>query len=545
MAKKKQPATHDQAFLADIVANPADDTPRLVYADWLTDHDQGHRAEFIRLQCRLATLDADDPEHLPLEQREADLLEIFGQSWRPALPAWARGGYSHRLSRGFLERVSITAGEFVKRGAILFARTPVHDLELRNLRDKAPEVAASPLLARLSGLDFHENRLTADTLRVLGKSPHLGSLESLAMRFSPLDVPAAKALSGWPGLPRLRRLQLSYRGLQALEALARPGRLDSLERLEIGSGFSSAGARALADNAPALASLSMTARTFTRPVVAELVKPGGLPALTGLHVKGQDTNADTLAESTLPQRLTSLELEGPPLSPDGLAALTTGSRMARLRRFTLQYTDLNTEGADRLAAAPLDALVHLKLYQCELDAEAAARLFASPHLAGLRRLVLMSNPLRDDGAAALARSPHLSNVVDLDVGYSEIGARGASALAASPHLANLRRLRLTHNPVGDDGARALADSPYLGELHELELIGANLTDEGLRALAHARGLGKLRRLILYDNQFAANSPALREFADPARLPSLLTLGVQRWHTGWPEVLTKLGRNRVP
>jgi uncharacterized protein (TIGR02996 family) len=39
------------AFLADIQANPDDDRPRLVFADWLEDHGDPARAEFIRVQA--------------------------------------------------------------------------------------------------------------------------------------------------------------------------------------------------------------------------------------------------------------------------------------------------------------------------------------------------------------------------------------------------------------------------------------------------------------------------------------------------------------
>src|SRR5262245_61421289 len=45
---------HEPAFLPDILENPEDDTSRLVYADWLEEHDQPERAEFIRGQIRLA-----------------------------------------------------------------------------------------------------------------------------------------------------------------------------------------------------------------------------------------------------------------------------------------------------------------------------------------------------------------------------------------------------------------------------------------------------------------------------------------------------------
>jgi uncharacterized protein (TIGR02996 family) len=59
--------TSDEAFLRDICEHPEDDAPRLVYADWLEEHGNPERAEFIRVQCRLAALPEDDPAHDALE----------------------------------------------------------------------------------------------------------------------------------------------------------------------------------------------------------------------------------------------------------------------------------------------------------------------------------------------------------------------------------------------------------------------------------------------------------------------------------------------
>ena len=42
------------ALLAAIRAAPDDDAPRLIYADWLDEHGQPERAEFIRVQIELA-----------------------------------------------------------------------------------------------------------------------------------------------------------------------------------------------------------------------------------------------------------------------------------------------------------------------------------------------------------------------------------------------------------------------------------------------------------------------------------------------------------
>jgi uncharacterized protein (TIGR02996 family) len=47
----------EEGFLADIIEHPDDDAPRLIYADWLDDHGQPKRADFIRVQCQLARLD--------------------------------------------------------------------------------------------------------------------------------------------------------------------------------------------------------------------------------------------------------------------------------------------------------------------------------------------------------------------------------------------------------------------------------------------------------------------------------------------------------
>ena len=41
------------ALMQKIIANPADDLPRLVMADWLDDYGQPEHASFIRVQCEI------------------------------------------------------------------------------------------------------------------------------------------------------------------------------------------------------------------------------------------------------------------------------------------------------------------------------------------------------------------------------------------------------------------------------------------------------------------------------------------------------------
>jgi uncharacterized protein (TIGR02996 family) len=65
----------DEAALLKAISVHADeDTPRLVYADWLDERGDHDRAEFIRVQCRLAAISPADQEWSALIDREADLV---------------------------------------------------------------------------------------------------------------------------------------------------------------------------------------------------------------------------------------------------------------------------------------------------------------------------------------------------------------------------------------------------------------------------------------------------------------------------------------
>jgi uncharacterized protein (TIGR02996 family) len=50
---------HEQAFLAEIADNPADDAPRLIFADWLEERGD-LRAELLRLLNELIHINVLD-----------------------------------------------------------------------------------------------------------------------------------------------------------------------------------------------------------------------------------------------------------------------------------------------------------------------------------------------------------------------------------------------------------------------------------------------------------------------------------------------------
>jgi uncharacterized protein (TIGR02996 family) len=74
----------DAAFLATILAAPDDDAPRLVYADWLEEHNSLAKAEYLRLVHSLTILPQDAPERPRLVKRLLKVAGKLDETWRSA-----------------------------------------------------------------------------------------------------------------------------------------------------------------------------------------------------------------------------------------------------------------------------------------------------------------------------------------------------------------------------------------------------------------------------------------------------------------------------
>ncbi len=94
-----------EAFLKSILANPDDDGLRLVAADWLEEHGECDRAEFIRVQVELAASRNGGMPALHfsnLRRRERELLEAHGEQWAAPVPLQ----YYPIFSRGFVHNLT-------------------------------------------------------------------------------------------------------------------------------------------------------------------------------------------------------------------------------------------------------------------------------------------------------------------------------------------------------------------------------------------------------------------------------------------------------
>src|SRR5438067_11610153 len=78
----------------------AEDTPRHVLADWLDDHGDADRAEFVRGQLAAARLDSDDPARPALDARLKTLEARHFGDWVASLHGqvssfWFKRGLLH------------------------------------------------------------------------------------------------------------------------------------------------------------------------------------------------------------------------------------------------------------------------------------------------------------------------------------------------------------------------------------------------------------------------------------------------------------------
>src|SRR5688572_13903803 len=80
--RRRRTVDVEEAFLEDIIVHPDEDAPRLIYADWLEEHEiDRERAEFIRVQIALEGETEEGPRRWHLQHRQAELLRANQVAW--------------------------------------------------------------------------------------------------------------------------------------------------------------------------------------------------------------------------------------------------------------------------------------------------------------------------------------------------------------------------------------------------------------------------------------------------------------------------------
>ncbi|MEO2092416.1 MAG: TIGR02996 domain-containing protein, partial [Gemmataceae bacterium] len=121
-------------FLRAIAANPADDLPRLVYADFLEETGEPPhvaRAHFIRIQIAQESLPVDSRDRARAAESALALLWQHLGSWSGVL-AQAVGANIDQVwwRRGFPCELSIDVVDLVRHGRAVFEQFPIERLRL-------------------------------------------------------------------------------------------------------------------------------------------------------------------------------------------------------------------------------------------------------------------------------------------------------------------------------------------------------------------------------------------------------------------------------
>lgn len=439
---------------------PADDTPRLVLADWLEEHadasglpsaaDALARAELLRVQVELARPTLDTARTVQLRAAEARLLAERGPDWLGDLPRLfddARRVRGSAPTTNFQPQASWNPWRF-SRGLLTaeLARGELANAKLCAWFGTPLGAWVEVVMVDVSGLSGLAELTVPDALRpVIGLRVDLGATQygegHRAERPEEVKGRKVQRLLRGDTFGLVRELTLHERALNetALGLLARAN-VGGVRRLKVNGSLGT-------DRAKALAAVPLA-------------------------------------------NLSALDISGCGLGAPGFVRLVRSPHVARLVWLAAYRSAFGDEGAAALAESPLaEGLRHVELQNCGIGDRGGVALVRSPLLARLYGpgLNLSLNPLGNGTAKALAASPHAANFTELVLRDCRIGDPGAKALAASPHLARLTYLDLWSNRIGDGGAHALAESDALPNVRDLNLRDNRVTAKGAAALRDKYG----------------------------------------------------------
>lgn len=170
-----------EPFYAAIRANPDDDLPRLVFADWLDENSQSERAEYIRLTCAIAR----QPEGELRNEWKTRAEQLFNKNrdnWFGPLPKLITDTLSRSLKydRGLISDISLSAAllRAHSRSLELFAPA-LRRAGIYSVGEMAGEVLSQESIRRLRSLTL--SNVTPNSLDRLTAHTELTELDRLTL----------------------------------------------------------------------------------------------------------------------------------------------------------------------------------------------------------------------------------------------------------------------------------------------------------------------------------------------------------------------------
>lgn len=424
----------EAAFLAAMAADPDNNLPRLVFADWLEENGDPDRAEFIRLQCETETDEA-------AAARATALLKANSNAWlKPFRPLGGEIGFR----RGFPHFLKADFGWILEHQKLLGRAPDWHLAPTREDWDYEPqpracaEFAGDPHMDRIRGLNLAWSGWLGEELRALFAPSLISRLRELRFGDTEGDT-EFRALRPHADL-RLEALGFggdSYGiGDSGCIEIAEDDRFSSLKSLELpNNGITEAGTAALAHS-----------RHVTG--LRELVLAGGSNSSNEIGPVG----AVSIAESENFRQLAHLDLAVTGIEDDGFIALVTSPNLPNLEMLNAPGNGVTNAGLFALAES--DAVPNLQyLNVCStgdarITVAGLRALLESPRMARMTGLRFSGARFRDEGADLLAESPACRNLTELYLAACGISLDGFARLLESPHLAGVRQFDLNHTGLG-------------------------------------------------------------------------------------------------
>lgn len=135
--------TDEEALFAGVLAAPDDDVPRLVLADWLEEHGQEDRAEFIRVQIERAGVPKAVPRFKECIRRERVLFARNKETWLEPFQFWPGGGYV-TFERGFISIIKASVDYLLLNAEKLWRRAPIREVYVTDGRHRVRDLCWLP-----------------------------------------------------------------------------------------------------------------------------------------------------------------------------------------------------------------------------------------------------------------------------------------------------------------------------------------------------------------------------------------------------------------
>lgn len=423
----------EAAFLAAMAADPDNNLPRLVFADWLEENGEAKRAEFIRLQCDPQPDDADDAA----DTRADTLLKGQSNAWlKPIRPFGGEIGFH----RGFPFHLRADFARIVEHQALLALAPDWHLSPTREDWDYDPQVALcqrfadGPHLDRIRGINFAWAGWLAEELEAMFVPALMARVREL--RFG--DSDDLRELDAMEGFPDLRLEVLGFGGDSygigddGVRRIAEDYRFASLRTLELpNNGLTEEGITAIAESSH----LSQ---------LRDLELAGGSNSSNEIGPDG----AGAIADSENFQHLVNLNLAVTGIEDDGFVALVNSPNLPNLETLNVPSNGITNTGL--IAFAESDAvpkLAHLNVCSMGDSRITIAGLRAiveSPRMERMTGLRFSGARFRDEGADLLADSPACQNLTELYLSGCGISFDGYVRLLESRNLRRVRSFNLNH-----------------------------------------------------------------------------------------------------